>query len=569
MKKWVCRALSGLLMTLVACAGVSRPIVYRQDRDLLTPFAACKHGPFRNELLGPVEDVHEIGELRIVRQRVPAGVAAPAADVALGANTFTIASTATDRWMYGVKDHADRWLLPCFYDQVVCGDGAATAFHRVGGDVFVSAASVTVTAPRIEVRFSASYDYDSPYSSHQVAVLRTDDSRPPVVERQMLVQRDAIQVGERRWQGFRGVPAGARNTNDSEWPAYLASHHARVVGAEDSFNCLNRHVWPNRHGVWFCAPRGNGGLWQMWFWAADTGAVTEHDDVRCIVRRSEQDSRALPLLARPAPGDANLLWPWHEDTRQFAAPPGTSGVVPLTFQVTRQAPIHNLLRPTPQHGDQWKDILLTTGYSTTVDEFLVAYDVGGVRRWGTMNRELGAETGPIYARIEFRRSQELERRLHYRAKEHGVSSWVLAQRQDDSAWSIGHGRVAARAESFLREPPERLVEAAEAMVADLNREQLRRYRLYEDAQRSADREFEHRELLRKERLAAAEAEQARLAKAAAERAATERAAPSAPSGGGGGESYEQWRKSTWASIEANQRGLTGSAFSSYMDRYGR
>lgn len=558
----------GLLMTLVACAGVDRPVVYRKDRVMPTPYAACKLDPFPGELLGPVEEVRAAGELRIVRQRVPAGVAAPVADVDRGANTFVIATAAADRWLYGVKDHADRWLLPCFYDQVVASGGGATAFHRVDGDVYINAAEVQVTPRRIEVQFVEGYDYDSPYLSHRIAVLRTDEQRPPVVERQMFVRRDVIQVGERRWQAFRGVPAGAKNTNDSEWPAYLASHHARVVGAEDAYHCLNRHVWPNRHGVWFCAPRGNAGLWQMWFWAADTGAVTEHDDVRCILRRSDQDTRALPLLARPAPGGAGLLWPWHEDTRQFAAPPATLGIVPLTFQVTRQAPIHNLLRPTPQ-SDQWKDILLTTGYWTTVDEFLVAYDVGGVRRWGTMNRELGAATGPIYAQVEFRRSQELERRLHYRAREHGVSSWVLAQRVDDGAWSIGHGRIAARPESFLRESPERLVAAAEAMVADLNQEQLRRYRLYEDAQRSADRWFEQQELLRKEQQAAAEAAQARLAKAAAERAATERRATSSPSSGGGGDSYAEWHKSTWASIEANQRGLTGSAFSSYVDRYGR
>jgi hypothetical protein len=574
------------------------------------------------EVIAPI--TNHAAALVVVRRRVPAHVPAPCPALADDA----VLALPTERWLFGVRTWDGREVLPCHFGLVLSShNGTVRAFHR-----YPDTAHDTWLPAEWAHAFAAS-------GKHYVSVNTRHspwfDGMPLGVTLEPGLPRAKVELRYHSVPGDQGVHLG-----DRRWPWHLSQqgHAADGTSGSDLYASFLRHD----DGVLFGARAADGKRWAVWRLDTASLAVEVLPEARYVYawppppaygwRERRQHDRegawgdVKAYVTRPSPHDPSLLW-LRRTTGAFAPPPDTAGVVPLVAHATTYESVTAL---TGWAGHE--DRPVPVRHATRVEQFLVAYDLPGGRRWGVASHDFTRVSGPRFAQVLLRPSPALTQRVAYRGEDLGACHWVLAQRASDGAWAIGYGHVPDDAafrtgiepDALLAEA-ERTTEAelaplvANAKLAKVLDEALTAARAAAAARRQEEQRAEAQRVydqamaygsnfqgwnaatqlggkalfdfaMRLGTLAQCEqvvgrldqdARQhehltARIAALRQQKEADEAAAAAAQraantggggGGGGGGTDWSGWRRETMNAQSANQLGLTGEAFSNYMQRH--
>lgn len=584
------------------------------ERWKLLPPLDARIGP--EESLGTV--IPHAQALVVVRRRVPAGVPAPC----LALRDDATIALEHDRWLFGLRSAEGVEVLPCIYDLVLADNGERlSAFARypdTKGDTWLPVASVLAFSQNAKYHVIVDASSKTWFAGMPFGVtLEPGIPRAKTrFEYSLASGAQAFVLGERRWPW--NVSASGRAIDGITGSDLFAS----FLRHDDGVLFMARGSKPLEWAVWKLDPATGdaqmlGDSRYIVAWPPPTKRSwrerMEHDRFA-----SYHDVR--PYIARASPHDASLLW-LRRQTGQYEPPPGTAGVLPLvTF-----APEYDSADRIAGVSDKLGLDLVPTYYLRRVEQFLVAYDTEGGRMWGTASYDFESLSGPIYQQVLLRPSAALSARVNYDASVLGTSDWVLVQRASDGAWAIGNGMVPDESAFRAGVEPELLVAEAErsteveqaplvrnaelakklgAQVQEMRRVAAEREReqilqTYTWAMQNGSNVYgwsaatqlggqelvnfalqlgtlsqceqvlarggwsDEQRIALSEHVAAlqrsreAEAERARLAQAEQQRAS---------SGGGGGIDWGGWRRETMNAQSANQLGLTGEAFQSYMMR---
>lgn len=576
--------------------------------------------------IGPEENVGRVvphaQALVVVRRRVPAGVPGPC----LALRDDAQVALEHDRWLFGLRSAEGVEVLPCVYDLVLVDSAervsAYARYPDTKGDTWLPRANVLAFSQNAKHHVivgasSGTWFAGMPFGVKLEPGVPTASLR---FECSLATGAQAFVLGERRWPWNVSLSGRAIDgITGSDLFASFLRHDDGVLFMARGAKPLEWAVWKLDLGTGAAQMLTDSRYILAWpppeqrSWSERMG----HDD-----RVSYDQAKAY--VARPSPHDAGLLW-LRRQTGQYEPPPGTAGVLPLvTF-----APEYDSADRIAGVSDRLGPDLVPIYYKRRVEQFLVAYDTENGRIWGTASYDFETLSGPLYSQVLLQPSTELSSRVNYDATVLGNTDWVLVQRANDGAWAIGSGMVPEDSEFRTGIEPAQLLAEAERrtqqeqaqfvrnaelakklgaqlqqqrrIAAEREREQiLETYRWamqngsnvygwstatqlggqelvdfalrlgtlsqceqvlarkdWSDTQKSALEQ--HVATLKQQR--DAEAERARMARA------EQQPGPSGGGGGGGGIDWNGWRRETMNAQSANQLGLTGAAFQSYMDRY--
>lgn len=620
--------MSSCLLLLAACQSSGPgfqplPIALRVDADVS---ARWRQVPTLDPRVGPEENlgsfVNHAQALQVVRRRVPAGVPAPC----LALSDDAQVALDHDRWLFGLRSVEGVEVLPCIYDLVLADNGETmSAFARypdTRGNTWLRIHWVLAFSQNSKFQVLVS-EAPGRWYEHMPFGVTIEPGVPRA--RQRLAFRNvpgdqAIELGERKWPwNVSSEGRAIDGTSGSDLYASFLRHDDGVLFAARGPNGRDWAVWKLDPGTGDATVLGDSRYIFAWTPPEnrDWRGRMEHDE-----RASYQDVK--PFVARPSPHDASLLW-LRRQTGEYEPPPGTAGVIPLLTLPARYESVSKLANWPGLHEQE----LVPVRYVRRVEQFLVAYDTTNGRMWGTASHDFETLSGPLYSQVMLRRSPALSTRVNYDAKVLGAAEWALAQRASDGAWAIGYGCVPDASAFRLGVEPDELVAEAElaveneqvmfvknaelAKVLDKQMQELRRLaaegeraRQREEALRiytwamqngsnvygwSAATQLGGQELvdfaLRLGTLGQCEqvlagnvwndAQTAALTQhvaalkaqrdAEAERTRAIGEHHTGAGGGGGGIDWSGWRRETMNAQSANQLGLTGEAFQSYMMRY--
>jgi hypothetical protein len=616
------------LLLLAACQSSGPgfqplPIALRVDADVSARWGQM---PALDPRVGPEENlgsfVNHAQALQVVRRRVPAGVPAPC----LALRDDAQIALDHDRWLFGLRSVEGVEVLPCIYDLVLADTSETiSAFARypdTQGHTWLRLHWVLAFSQNSKFQVLVS-EAPGRWYEHMPFGVTIEPGVPRAKQRlafRNVPGDQAIVLGERRWPwNVSSEGRAIDGTSGSELYASFLRHDDGVLFAARGPNGRDWAVWKLDPDTGNATALGDSRYIFAWTPPAsrDWRGRLEHDE-----RTSYDD--VLPYVARPSPHDASLLW-LRRQTGQYEPPPGTQGVIPLLTLPARYESVSKIAN-WPGRNEQ---DLVPVRYVRRVEQFLVAYDTASGRMWGTASPDFESLSGPLYSQVMLRRSPALSTRVNYDAKVLGASEWVLVQRASDGAWAIGYGcvpdatafragvepdQLVAEAELAVEKEQVPLVKNAElAKVLDQQMQELRR--LAAEAERAKQREEALRiytwamqngsnvygwssatqlggqELVDfalrlgtlgqceqvlannvwndaqtaalTQHVAALKAQRA----AEAERARAIEQQHSGSGGGGGGIDWNGWRRETMNAQSANQLGLTGEAFQSYMMRY--
>ena len=621
------RVVSALLLLVAGCQSAGPgfqplPIALQLRGDIaerwkLMPPLDPRIGP--EEAVGPV--ISHAQALVVTRRRVPAGVPGPC----LALRDDAQIALEHDRWLFGLRSAEGVEVLPCIYDLLLVNDAErVTTYSRypdTKGDTWLHGVSVLSFSQNAKYHvivdevpgawfegmpFGVTLEPGIPRAKARLACYLANGSQ-------------AFVLGERRWPwNVSHSGRGIDGVTGSDLYASFLRHDDGVLFLARGSKPLEWAVWKLDSGTGEAQMLSDSRYILAWPPPSERGwrERMEHD-------RFLSWEKARAYVARPSPHDASLLW-LRRQTGQYEPPPGTAGVLPLVTFAPEYDSADRIAGVTDRLGPD----LVPTYYERRVEQFLVAYDTEAGRMWGTASYDFETLSGPIYSQVLLEPSAELSARVNYDASVLGNSEWVLAQRASDGAWAIGSGalpddsdfrtgiepaQLIAQAEQRTQAeqaPLVRNAELAKKLGAQLQeqrrlaavRERERILETYTWAMQNGSNVYgwstatqlggqelvnfalqlgtlsqceqvlarggwndeqqsaldQHVAALKQQR----EAERARLVQAEQQRAAS-----GGGGGGGGGIDWGGWRRETMNAQSANQLGLTGEAFQSYMQRY--
>lgn len=611
------------VLILAACESQPPPpaIAWSIDHDAGVEARWAQIPPL-DPRIGPEQVVGTIHDLQIVSRLVPAGVPAPCLALSDGAMLAHDEPT----WLYGARDPSGQTVLPCIYAAVLAAPDTpprVIGYHRypdVEQAAYLAGEWVTCIRNPGRACHHVFFGDDAWYECAPLGVsVGNGLPRTQAFLRVVPVTGDyrcGVTVGERRWSWQ--LPGN--HTADGITLTHLA---ASLLRHDDGVLFCARATTGNDWSAWRIDPLTQkvaelAGTHYVFTVppppTADPAAVRRH---HASVHDLRDDLRAY--VTKPSPADPSLRWLRRQDG-SFAPPPGTAGVQPLPAHAALYEPV------SPQHSHQ----LVPVQYLPRVEQFLVAYDTPAGRRWGLASHDFSTVTGPLYQRVRWIDSPALTQRVGFFPDVLGRAQWLVLQRDADGIWELHPGsglpgtapRAGAEPEALaaaadvdvqaeqqpfvanaeLRDRLNRIAAAAEAHRAAQVRaaELAEARRSYDWAIANGDgfRAFKAARILGNDALyslvmrglcSSSQAEevlatggwneqqkstlQANIANLQAreqeQRLAAQQARQQAAGSGsgGGGIDWAGWRRETMNAQSANQLGLTGEAFQSYLQRH--